>query len=142
MNTPSCIGTARRNGPEVSGDADLCDVPAIDEVRVASLRPGNLGADDAAGLSAIFSALSDPTRLRLLDALARAEELCVCDLCALLNLRQSNVSHQLRLLRGLRIVKNRRAGRLVFYSLDDDHVRRLLREGLDHVREAARAEER
>ena len=114
---------------------DTCDLPSIDEQRVAQLRPDNLPFEDASRLAQIFAALSDPTRLRLLDALARAGELCVCDLCALLGLRQSNVSHQLRLLRALRLVKNRRAGRLVIYSLDDDHVLRLLCVGLDHVRE-------
>ena len=116
---------------------DVCDVSAVDEDRVAVLRPGNLGVHDTARLAGLFAALSEPTRLRLLDALSRTDEMCVCDLCALLNLRQSNVSHQLRLLRELRLVKNRRAGRLVFYALDDDHVRRLLRDGRDHVREAA-----
>ena len=120
---------------EVGADADVCDVPSIDENRVAELRPGNLPMRDAHRLAEIFAALSEPTRLRILDALARAEELCVCDLCALLNLRQSNVSHQLRLLRALRLVRNRRAGRLIFYALDDDHVLHLLRGGLDHVRE-------
>lgn len=132
MNMSSCNAFARQHG---AAEAEVCDVPGIDENRVVALRPGNLPSEDAGRLAEIFGALSDPTRLRLLDALARAEELCVCDLCALLNLRQSNVSHQLRLLRTLRLVKNRRAGRLVFYSLDDDHVRRLIREGLDHVRE-------
>lgn len=122
---------------EESGDAgDVCDVTSVDENLVATLRPGNLPAGEAARLADIFAALSDPTRLRLLDALARAGEMCVCDLCALLNLRQSNVSHQLRLLRAQRLVRNRRAGRLVFYALDDQHVRRLVVEGRDHVREA------
>jgi DNA-binding transcriptional ArsR family regulator len=118
-------------------EADVCDVPSIDENRVAALRPGNLPAGDAGRLAEVFAALSDPTRLRMLHALARVDEMCVCDLCALLNLRQSNVSHQLRLLRALRLVKNRRAGRLVFYALDDGHVRRLLCEGLEHVREGS-----
>jgi len=116
---------------------DACEVTACDEARVALLRPANLGCGEANRLSEIFAALSDPTRLRLLDALGRAGELCVCDLCLLLDLRQSNVSHQLRLLRSLRLVKNRRSGRNVFYSLDDSHVAGLLRMGLEHVREAA-----
>lgn len=114
---------------------DACPAPSLDLAGVAELRKTNLSDADARHLAAIFDALSDPTRLRLLDALSRADELCVCDLCDLLDLRQSNVSHQLRLLRTLRLVKNRRAGRLVFYSLDDDHVRLLLHGGLEHVRE-------
>jgi DNA-binding transcriptional ArsR family regulator len=119
-------------------DADICDTALVDEARVAALRPTNLSLPDAARLGDIFAALSDPTRLRLLDALVRAEALCVCDLCALLELKQSNVSHQLRLLRTLRLVRNERRGRNVYYSLDDDHVRTLLCQGLDHVREVAR----
>ena len=118
--------------------SDVCDISSVDEERVASLRAGNLAAREALRLADIFAALSDPTRLRLLDALARTEEMCVCDLCALLDLRQSAVSHQLRLLRNLRLVKNRRAGRLVYYSLDDEHVRCLMSDGLDHVREETR----
>jgi Predicted transcriptional regulators len=105
---------------------------------VRALRPANLGGWEATRLAELFAALADPTRVRMVDALARADELCVCDLCDLLDLKQSNVSHQLRLLRSLRLVKNRRAGRNVYYSLDDDHVRSLLRQGLDHVREDAR----
>ena len=116
---------------------DVCGPPAVDAARVAALRPGSLPGDEAARLGALFAALAEPTRLRILDALERAGELCVCDLCALLALRQSNVSHQLRLLRGLRLVKSRRDGRLVFYALDDDHVLHLLRDGLAHVREGA-----
>ena len=131
MNTYSYEVTAPSSG------GDVCDVPLVDAARVAALRPGNLPGDEAGRLGALFAALAEPTRLRIVDALDRAGELCVCDLCALLTLRQSNVSHQLRLLRGLRLVKNRRAGRLVFYSLDDDHVLHLLRDGLAHVREEA-----
>lgn len=118
--------------------SEFCEISPVDEDRVADLRAANLSARDALRLADIFAALSDPTRLRLLDALARIEEMCVCDLCALLDLRQSAVSHQLRLLRNLRLVKNRRAGRLVYYSLDDEHVRCLMSDGLDHVREEVR----
>lgn len=97
---------------------------------------------DARRLGALFGVLAEPNRLRILDALRGAGELCVGDLCALLGLEQSNASHQLRLLKDLRIVKNRRAGRLVFYSLDDDHVLGLLQDGLAHVREPGRAAQR
>ncbi|HVK03968.1 MAG TPA: metalloregulator ArsR/SmtB family transcription factor [Armatimonadaceae bacterium] len=116
---------------------ETCETRAVHEDVVAALRPSNVTANEAYRLAEVFAALSDPTRVRMVDALARTEELCVCDLCELLGLKQSNVSHQLRLLRSLRLVKNRRAGRNVYYSLDDDHVRDLLRQGLDHVREDA-----
>lgn len=130
MNTLSCIAPA----PSPAA-LEVCETTCVNKALVEFLRPGNLGMTDAARLSEIFAALSDPTRLRLLDALARAEALCVCDICALLDLKQSNVSHQLRLLRALRLVRNERRGRNVFYSLDDDHVRSLLCQGLDHIRE-------
>ena len=78
-------------------------------------------ADTVTALAETFRALGDPTRVRILDALSHGE-LCVCDLAAVLSLSQSAVSHQLRLLRGLRLVRARRAGRMVFYALDDRHV--------------------
>lgn len=81
-----------------------------------------------------FRLLGDPTRVRILDALAPGE-LCVCDLAALLGLTQSAVSHQLRLLRGVRMVRPRRAGRQIFYTLDDKHVISLFRQALTHVQE-------
>lgn len=93
---------------------------------------------DLAVLAETFRALGDGTRLRILDALSRAE-LCVCDLAELVGLSASAVSHQLRVLRGLRLVRSRRTGRHVFYALDDQHVVDLFRQGLEHVGESARA---
>ena len=89
------------------------------------------------GLTEIFRVLGDPTRVRILDALSRAE-LCVGDLAAQLSLTESAVSHQLRLLRNTRIVRSRRDGRMMFYALDDRHVLALFRQGLRHVEEARR----
>jgi DNA-binding transcriptional ArsR family regulator len=87
------------------------------------------------GLTEIFRVLGDPTRLRILDALSRCE-LCVGDLAARLGATESAVSHQLRLLRTARIVRARRDGRMIFYSLDDTHVLTLFEQGLRHVQEA------
>jgi ArsR family transcriptional regulator len=87
--------------------------------------------DTAAGLAETFQALADPSRVRLISALLEGE-LCVFDLAALLGMSQSAVSHQLRLLRNLHLVKNRKAGRTVFYSLDDEHIRDLFQRGLEH----------
>lgn len=103
-------------------------------MRVAGLRRALIGADAVAGLAEIFKALGDPTRVRMLDALSHGE-LCVCDLAQLIGLSQSATSHQLRLLRALRLVRSRRAGRMVFYALDDDHIVTLVRHGLSHVEE-------
>jgi len=114
---------------------DACEVIQIDLNRVRRLRAALVDPDTVSGLADIFRALGDPTRVRILDALTHGE-LCVCDLAAVLALSQSAVSHQLRLLRGLRLVRARREGRMVFYALDDRHVTDLLGEGLKHVREA------
>jgi ArsR family transcriptional regulator len=87
----------------------------------------------AAGrLAGLFKALSDPTRVRIVSLLA-GEELSVCRLAEALSMSQSAVSHQLRTLRDMRLVRTRRTGRLVFYTLDDDHVADLFQRGLDHV---------
>lgn len=88
-------------------------------------------------LTEIFRVLGDPTRVRILDVLSRSE-VCVQDLAAALHLSESAVSHQLRLLRGARIVRARRAGRNVFYALDDHHVLALFEQGLRHAQEGRR----
>jgi ArsR family transcriptional regulator len=85
-----------------------------------------------AGVSRIFAALGDPTRLKILAALASCE-LCVCDLAATVGQTESAVSHQLRHLRSLDLVRSRRDGRLVYYSLDDEHVSTLYGQALEHV---------
>lgn len=113
---------------------EVCDLVQIDLARVRALR-GLLTAPDAVQtLADTFSALGDPTRVRILDVLSHGE-LCVCDLAAVLGLSQSGVSHQLRLLRGMRLVRPRRDGRVVFYSLDDQHIMAIFRQTLQHVEE-------
>ena len=98
------------------------------------MRRKALSDASAAALAETFRALGDLTRVRMLDALARSE-LCVQDLAARLNLTESAVSHQLRLLRNMRLVRTRRAGRMVFYALDDQHIVGLFEQGLEHVEE-------
>lgn len=98
------------------------------------MRRKPLGDASAAALAETFRALGDLTRVRMLDALARSE-LCVQDLAARLNLTESAVSHQLRLLRNMRLVRTRRDGRMVFYALDDQHIVGLFEQGLEHVEE-------
>ena len=95
--------------------------------------------DDAsvADLAETFKVLGDTTRVRILDALSQAE-VPVCDLAELLDLTQSAVSHQLRLLRGARLVKSRRDGQHIYYTLDDHHIVKLFEQGLEHVREQTR----
>ncbi len=93
-----------------------------------------LDDQSAAALAETFKVLGDPTRVRLLDLLARAE-IPVCDLAEAVGLTQSAVSHQLRLLRSMRLVRASRAGRHIYYALDDDHIAKLFRQGLEHVQE-------
>src|SRR3954454_3019399 len=92
----------------------------------------------AAALAETFKLLGDTTRVRILDALARVE-VPVCDLAQLLGLTQSAVSHQLRLLRSMRLVKSRRAGKHIYYVADDHHIVGLFEQGLEHVQEQTSA---
>lgn len=119
-----------------SPDGDVQVLCADQIVHVDAVRRCREGMPDAstvAGVTGLFAALGDPTRLRIVAALAR-QELCVCDLAAALGLSQSAISHQLRGLRALGLVRSRRDGRLVYYTLDDEHVVTLVDQALDHVR--------
>ena len=116
---------------------EVCDLVQIDLARVRKIRAALVAPEAVQGLADTFSALGDPTRVRILDALSHGE-LCVCDLAAVLALSQSAVSHQLRLLRNIRLVKPRRDGRIVFYSLDDQHIMSIFKQTLQHVEEEQR----
>lgn len=118
---------------QLAAMADLvCDdrIVHVDAVREA--RATLPAGETLAGLADIFAVLSDPTRLRIISALV-TRELCVCDLAATVGTSESAISHQLRALRTLGLVSARRAGRLVYYTLDDDHVATLYRQGVEHV---------
>ena len=107
----------------------------IDKPKSKSRPRGRLLADGAAAsLAETFKVLGDVTRIRILDAIS-GSELCVCDIADSLGLTESAVSHQLRLLRSMRLVRSRRSGRQVFYALDDHHIVHLFEQGLEHVQE-------
>jgi ArsR family transcriptional regulator, lead/cadmium/zinc/bismuth-responsive transcriptional repressor len=116
---------------------DDCEVPVIHPVAVFAARAA-LAAAGATRATALFTLLADPTRLRLLTALTSGE-LCVCDLAAATGINRTTVSHQLRTLREGRLVRSRRDGRVVYYALDDDHVRDLLAMGIAHAGESGGA---
>lgn len=107
---------------------DECADDCYDAEKVEALRPELVSL---VGLADLFKALSDESRVMMVYALSR-EELCVHDLAALLGMSVSAVSHHLRSLRQMHLVKNRREGKRVFYSLDDEHVAGLIRQSLDH----------
>lgn len=126
---------APRRATAAEAPIAACAVFHADAARIARARDAMASPESAAALADTFRLLGDATRVRLLDALA-AGELCVCDLATLLGATVSAVSHQLRLLRGLRLVKARREGRMIFYSLDDHHIHDLLSQARGHVEEA------
>jgi ArsR family transcriptional regulator len=113
---------------------DVCQIRSIDKRKVASVKRAMLTEDEAKGLSETFSVLADPTRTKIIHALSE-EELCVCDIAGVLGASVSAVSHQLRLLRNMRLVKFRKEAKMVYYSLDDEHIETLFNEGLKHIRE-------
>jgi ArsR family transcriptional regulator, lead/cadmium/zinc/bismuth-responsive transcriptional repressor len=123
----------RSDDPKARHD-DICEVECVDKVKIAKVRKRMEDPIRLANLAELFNALGDTTRVSIIHALA-IDELCVCELAGLVGMSQSAVSHQLRLLRYSRLVKYRKAGKMVYYSLDDEHVKSILLEGLKHVRE-------
>lgn len=113
---------------------DKCDCRIIHEEKVNEARQRALDDLVTENLCQTFRALGDMSRLKVLWAL-EYQEMCVCDLAALLGITESAVSHQLRLLRTLRLVKNRREGTILYYRLADDHVSQLVRIALEHIQE-------
>ena len=113
---------------------DKCDCRMIHGDKVAIAKKNALSAIETRDLSQIFKALGDNTRLNILWALEK-QEMCVCDLAAMLDVTESAVSHQLRLLRTLRLVVNRREGTILYYQLADEHVSQLIEIALEHIKE-------
>ena len=115
-------------------DVECCDFLHAHEDLVESVRRRMPPEDTLYNLTELFRIFGDSTRLRILYVLFESE-MCVCDIAALLGLTQSAISHQLRALKSARLVKSRRDGKTVFYSLADDHVKTIINQGLDHVKE-------
>lgn len=115
-----------------TAEDDVCATMCVDEARVRAVA-GRMPTETAiTRVTDIFKILADPTRARVVYALSQAE-LCVCDLANLVGISVSAVSHQLRLLRSLGLVKFRKEGRLAYYTLNDQHVEQLLSDALTHV---------
>ncbi len=115
-------------------EVDRCDCTVIHEEVVNAVRKRMPEEEELYDLAELFKVFGDSTRIKILCALAESE-MCVCDIANLLNMTQSAISHQLRLLKIARLVKNRKEGKVVYYSLDDDHVSEIFEQGLSHVNE-------
>jgi len=115
-------------------DEDYCDVRTVHLDRVIRAKKSMVSNRYLERLALTFKLLGDPTRLRIVMALMGGE-MCVCDLAALTGVSESAVSHQLRRLKDLALVKNRREAQTLYYSLDDEHVSELIRIGLEHLKE-------
>ncbi|WP_134163604.1 ArsR/SmtB family transcription factor [Evansella clarkii] len=113
---------------------DTCEVYCYDEEKVTSLQK-TINEEEIKNTSGIFKVLADPTRLKVAYALSVEEELCVCDVANIIQASTATASHHLRLLKKQGLAKQRREGKLVFYSLDDEHVRQLIDIAFTHQRE-------
>lgn len=117
-----------------NNEIERCGCLFVHEDAVSEVLGEMPGDETLYDLAELFKVFGDSTRIKILYALFEAE-LCVCDIAQLLGLTQSAVSHQLRVLKGSRLVKFRREGKTVFYSLADDHVRKIIAQGMEHVNE-------
>jgi len=113
---------------------EKCDCEVIHENVVNEVKDKMPKEEILYDLAELFKVFGDSTRIKILWALDEAE-MCVCDIAALLNMTQSAISHQLRVLKQANLVKNRREGKVVYYSLNDDHVKQIFNQGLDHIYE-------
>lgn len=120
--------------PGRTDSSDVCEIQYVDERRVRAAERAMKDAGSVGTLAQTFKVLGDPNRVRIAWALA-AQELCVCDLATLFSMSQSAVSHSLRALRQLGLVKYRKAGAIAYYKLDDEHIAYLLEEGFRHIEE-------
>ncbi|MEK8129586.1 metalloregulator ArsR/SmtB family transcription factor [Paenibacillus filicis] len=114
---------------------EQCDDTCEGTHPLSELKRNLIGESTAAGLADIFKALGDPTRVKIIHTLLQ-QELCVHDITQVLDMGQSAVSHQLRYLRNLRIVKRRKEGKTVYYSLDDEHIEQIFVQMLQHMKHA------
>lgn len=113
---------------------EVCDTVEVHEELLEKVRENMPDETELYDLAELFKIFSDSTRIRILFILFEAE-VCVCDLANMLRMTQSAVSHQLRILKQSKLVKNRREGKSIFYSLADEHVRTIIAQGLDHIEE-------
>ena len=117
-----------------ANEIDRCDCDVIHDEIVAKVKENMPEEESLYDLAELFKVFGDSTRVRILWALD-SSEMCVCDIAYLLNMTQSAISHQLRVLKQAELVKSRRDGKIVYYSLSDEHVRTIFDQGLSHINE-------
>lgn len=115
-------------------EVDVCQCQVIHEDAVSDVKARLHAPELRVELADFYKAFADGTRVGILSSLA-IRELCVCDIAAILGLNQSAVSHQLRILKQSRLIKSRKQGKSVYYSLNDDHIQKILQTGLEHILE-------
>ncbi|MDD2534460.1 MAG: metalloregulator ArsR/SmtB family transcription factor [Eubacteriales bacterium] len=118
----------------ISPPIERCDCEVIHQDVVNQVRSTLPSEESLYDLAELYKVFGDSTRIKILWSLDAAE-MCVCDIAVLLNMTQSSISHQLRILKQAHLVKNRKEGKIVFYSLDDEHVRQILDQGMIHLTE-------
>jgi len=123
------------NGGRYMGEnIEFCSCSTIHEDIIEKVKKSIPQEETLYDLAELFKVFGDSTRIKILCVLFESE-MCVCDIAALLNMTQSAISHQLRVLKNARLVKYRKEGKVVFYSLDDQHVKQIFDQGLIHIKE-------
>lgn len=112
---------------------DRCEEFKVNVKKIKEVKDLMIEANEAIVLSEVFKVLGDPTRIKIIYALSKCD-MCVCDIAEVLGMNQSAISHQLRLMRNLRLVKYRKEGKSVIYSLSDEHILQLFNQGMEHIR--------
>lgn len=120
--------------PDKNTDIERCNCTVIHEDTVTIVRNKMPSEENLYELADLFKVFGDSTRIKILCALVEAQ-MCVCDIAFLLNMSQSAISHQLRVLKQARLVKYKKVGKIVFYSLDDEHIKQIFDQGLTHINE-------
>lgn len=115
-------------------DIENCDCNVIHQDVVNAVKEKMPDEENLYDLAELFKVFGDTTRIKILYALFTSE-MCVCDIAAVLGMTQSAISHQLRILKHARLVKYRKEGKVVYYSLDDDHIKQIFDQGLNHINE-------
>ncbi|MCL2051356.1 MAG: metalloregulator ArsR/SmtB family transcription factor [Lachnospiraceae bacterium] len=113
---------------------EICNCKHLSHEKVADIYASMPDGNALSGLADFYKVFAEPTRIKILYALFYSE-MCVCDLAEILKMNQTTISHQLRTLKQMKMVRNKREGKSIFYSLADDHIKTILNQGMEHIKE-------